>query len=383
MASASSAAPYITLLNRDTWADNRLIRYIRNRRADAIRKHLFASRAQEHPVFSVPWGDYESSLFEHIQDADVVHLHWVAGLFKLKNLIGNLPQKANLLWTLHDMNPITGGYHYETVYDPNKWTRYEKKVVRQHTQAIQSIQNRVCCSAPSAWLTQLAAQSKVFQGTRSAVLRNCVPSKVFYPRNKAACKTKFGLSTEKKTLLFVNHNNDDPNKGLQLLLDAIDLLAKKGLPFQTLTVGANGNSTSLSKHLGPIYAPEKMAEVYSAADYFVIPSNIDNYPNTIIESFACGVPAIGFETGGIPEQIEDGATGYLFRERTCEVLAKTIEKAISATSDDEYIALQQKCLQYVESNNTEQVVAKAHLALYHTLISSQKTCRHESQLHKA
>ena len=45
--------------------------------------------------------------------------------------------------------------------------------------------------------------------------------------------------------------------------------------------------------------------IYSLADIFILPSQIDNYPNTL-ESFACGTPAIASNVGGIPEIVEDG-----------------------------------------------------------------------------
>ena len=49
-----------------------------------------------------------------------------------------------------------------------------------------------------------------------------------------------------------------------------------------------------------------LAEYYSLADVFVIPSLAENYATTTLESMACGTPAVGFDVGGIPEQLAGG-----------------------------------------------------------------------------
>jgi len=54
-----------------------------------------------------------------------------------------------------------------------------------------------------------------------------------------------------------------------------------------------------------------MSLIYSAADVFVVPSTEDNFPNTVLESLACGTPIVGFDIGGINEQIEHGKNGIL------------------------------------------------------------------------
>ena len=49
-----------------------------------------------------------------------------------------------------------------------------------------------------------------------------------------------------------------------------------------------------------------LAEYYSLADVFVIPSLAENYATTTLEAMACGTPVVGFDVGGIPEQLAGG-----------------------------------------------------------------------------
>ena len=256
MARTSSPAPYITLLKRDRIADNKLIRWWRNKKADRILSQVHASRPIEHDVFTVPWGDYDKDLARQTADADVVHLHWVSGLGKLSTLTKNLSPKTVLIWTLHDMNPITGGYHYQEHIDPSVMTPWEQKVIRKRAKTLQGIHKRVICCAPSGWLTSLAANSPVFDGARSRVMRNCIDLATFYPRDKEAMRKQYGLDLKLPTFLFVNHNNDDPNKGLALLKESIQKLRDEGRRFQVVTVGKHGESSELTIHLGSIQDPQ-------------------------------------------------------------------------------------------------------------------------------
>ena len=109
-----------------------------------------------------------------------------------------------------------------------------------------------------------------------------------------------------------------------------------------------------------------MAEIYSAADAFVIPSAMDNYPNTVIEAFACGIPAIGFSTGGIPEQITEGETGYLVLNRSSDALSTAIDRVIQFP--ESFTTMSPNCLEYIQKNNAPEIVTENHLELYNDAI---------------
>lgn len=50
---------------------------------------------------------------------------------------------------------------------------------------------------------------------------------------------------------------------------------------------------------------EQMAENYHAADISINPSKVDNTPNSVIESLACGTPVVSTNVGGIPRLVTD------------------------------------------------------------------------------
>jgi len=49
-------------------------------------------------------------------------------------------------------------------------------------------------------------------------------------------------------------------------------------------------------------------------DVFFYPSSLDAYPNSILEASACALPILASSTGGIPEQVEHGKTGFLMKD---------------------------------------------------------------------
>jgi len=57
--------------------------------------------------------------------------------------------------------------------------------------------------------------------------------------------------------------------------------------------------------------PTDMGHWYDQADVYLNASDIDNMPNSIIESFACGLPVVTTRAGGIPYVVEHERNGLL------------------------------------------------------------------------
>src|SRR5690242_3027712 len=57
--------------------------------------------------------------------------------------------------------------------------------------------------------------------------------------------------------------------------------------------------------------PTEMGRYYDEADIYLNASDIDNMPNSIIESFACGLPVVTTRAGGIPYIVEHERNGLL------------------------------------------------------------------------
>lgn len=74
---------------------------------------------------------------------------------------------------------------------------------------------------------------------------------------------------------------------------------------------------------------EELKDLVRNALFSVVPSEwYENAPYTILESYSCGKAVIGSDIGGIPELIEDGRTGFLFRPKDADDLTTKIKMLI-------------------------------------------------------
>ena len=67
--------------------------------------------------------------------------------------------------------------------------------------------------------------------------------------------------------------------------------------------------------------PEEMPAYYDRSDVYLNSPSIDNMPNSVLEAFACGLPVVSTNAGGIPYIVDNGRTGLLVEINDHEALA--------------------------------------------------------------
>ena len=78
---------------------------------------------------------------------------------------------------------------------------------------------------------------------------------------------------------------------------------------------------------------DDITSVLAELDLLVVPSKHEGMGRVIVEAFSAGVPVVAFATGGIPEVIADGETGFLVFPATPEELAARIRAVILSDAD--------------------------------------------------
>lgn len=68
----------------------------------------------------------------------------------------------------------------------------------------------------------------------------------------------------------------------------------------------------------------KIQTLYDQYDIYVNASNVDNFPGTILEAFASGLPVVSTNAGGIPYIVQNWKTGLLVDMNDCDALADNI-----------------------------------------------------------
>jgi glycosyltransferase involved in cell wall biosynthesis len=151
-------------------------------------------------------------------------------------------------------------------------------------------------------------------GTPFHVVPNCIDLHQFSPReDKEKLKEKYGIPSDRKIILFGAVDPHSNRKGGDLLLNALmELKNPEHYAIAVFGTSSGGDIAGIKTiRLGPVFDPERIAEIYNCADVMCVPSRQDNLPNTCVEAHACGLPIVAFNIGGIPDIVNDRKTGYL------------------------------------------------------------------------
>jgi len=275
--------------------------------------------------FSFSVTDY-NRLHEHpaIKSADIIHLHWVADFIDWPTFFSNICKPV--VWTLHDMNPFQGGFHYaeDIIQNQKSHKNLDEQQAQVKIRAIKNIENLTIC-APSSWLKENSQYSQILGSFHHEHIQYGLDTNVFRKFDQEFAREVFQLPKEAIILLFVSHSIDKYRKGFDLLMSAIDQL--NGKEFVLVAAGKSSSGINNTKiiNVGNINDDRMMALLYSAADAFILPSREDNLPNTMLESLACGTPVIATPVGGMLDVIKDRFNGYLASSVSSESLRKAIE----------------------------------------------------------
>jgi glycosyltransferase involved in cell wall biosynthesis len=61
---------------------------------------------------------------------------------------------------------------------------------------------------------------------------------------------------------------------------------------------------------GPVTGREKL-DLFLSSSVFVLPSYVENFPYTVLEAMAAGLPVVAFAADGVAETVVHGETGFL------------------------------------------------------------------------
>jgi len=132
-----------------------------------------------------------------------------------------------------------------------------------------------------------------------------------------------------------------PSKGLHILIKAFNKLQNSDvvLKIYGLALPYDGFKNYLQLLKGMVTNPkisfmgkydnEKLASILAGMDVLIVPSLwYENSPLTIHEAFMAKMPVIASNIGGIPELVQDGENGFLFRAGDPEDLYQKLCKFI-------------------------------------------------------
>jgi sugar transferase (PEP-CTERM/EpsH1 system associated) len=171
-------------------------------------------------------------------------------------------------------------------------------------------------------LKELHAGRTGFNPDRIAVIHNGVDGQRFFPdpAARARVRQELGLSEDEFCIGCVG--NLLPVKDHMTVLRAVERLGGSDGPWRLLIAGEGPERPTLERFL--IEHPEcrarvslmgtsdRVAELLNAMDVYVLSSAAEGICNSLLEAMSTGLPVIATNTGGNPEVVVDGESGWLF-----------------------------------------------------------------------
>ncbi|MDZ4664856.1 MAG: glycosyltransferase [Bacteroidota bacterium] len=346
---------------------------------ESIESYYLKGHSNQYEHFSFPWSDLEPETLNSIAEADIIHLHWISDGFIDPRKIFKF-QNRKFVWTLHDMNPFTGGCHhndgcekfenncnycYQLNGTRNEYLSYS--ILKYKYEALRDIaSDQLNVVTPSIWLGNLSKKSAILKRFDHHVIRN-MNAFDGSDINVNGLKQKHKIDEKETVFIFVAHHFDNPRKGISILMQALEALNDQNI--KVIAIGEKNDS--FLKHDKIIqfgYVKDKtiLKELYTLADAFILPSKAENFPNTIVESLLCGTPVIASNVGGISEQIT-AENGLLVNLMDVEDWKQKLTWFIANKQKFDRSAIKQKAKQ--DYNN--ETIVEQHIKLYEQLLKKQ------------
>ena len=207
------------------------------------------------------------------------------------------------------------------------------------------------------------------------IIPNPIDTKLFRPINKIKAKKSLKIETKKKVILFGSiDGGKDPRKGADLLFEVLNYLNIKKESIQIVIFGKKNKSQDIFentlfdiKHLGRINSVEKLSNIYSAADIFIIPSRIESFGQTAAEAQSCGTPVAGFNIGGLKDIIAHNKNGILIEPFKTKKMALAIEKLLQ--EEEKILKFSKASRENALHNWDNKKVAKSHINFYKNILN--------------
>jgi L-malate glycosyltransferase len=281
----------------------------------------------QYPLFEYP--PYDLALatrmaeVAEIYQLDILHVHYAiphsvsALLARQMVAAAEKPRRLPFVTTLHgtDITIVGADPSYLPV------TRY-------------AIENSDGVTAISNYLKQRTVQE--FQIRHAIeVIYNFVNCDLYIRDPKAAeHRSEYAASDER---ILVHVSNFRPVKRLGDVIEIFDRV-QKHVPSRLLLMG-DGPERSRAEwlvdqkglrnkveFLGKV---DRVHEKLSVADLMLMPSELESFGLAALEAMACEVPAIATFSGGVPEVIEHGKTGFLAPVGDVEAMAHFATEILS------------------------------------------------------
>ena len=310
-----------------------------------------------------PITDYDLLQSDMVKEADVIHLHWIAGFVDYESFFRGINKPV--VWTLHDENIALGGFHYTR----DKLNNYD--CCKQVEDFFAGIKQKAISKVKELHIVALSEMMQQFVEKQAFLsnrpihrIYNSVDCNVYNIQSQAISRRVLGISENCIVFAFCAYRLYDERKGLKDLIKAIEALANGNIAILCIGGGDLPIDTTVPTFFtGELGSDQLMSFVYSAADYFALPSYQEVFAQTPLEAMACGLPVVAYPCSGTSDLIMD-FNGVVCSDFTVEALMEGMLKLMKGNYDRDRIR------NHIVEHFSSQRIADQYIQLYQTILAS-------------
>jgi glycosyltransferase involved in cell wall biosynthesis len=288
-----------------------------------------------------------NSLEKYIDcNPDVIVLSWISKFICLKT-VRELQKKYNskVYWMFVDMAPMTGGCHFKfecTGFEkkcnncPAVSRPYKGRVAKNFSKKSKyskEINLNILYLAP--WFKAEIKKSSLYSENNmiyTSLSNLIVSDNIFRSLDKKGIRDKYGISYDRKVILFSATNIIDERKGFNHFIRSINKLNfGKSIDVAIIIIGYN--NIDLKKinvnipiiQFGFISDRKELAEIYNLADVYVSTVLDDIGPATLVFAMLCRIPVVTFDVAIAKDLVIHGKNGYVAKNFSPSSITKGVE----------------------------------------------------------
>lgn len=313
---------------------------------------------------------------------DIVHLHDIHGYFIDIPELCSFLKRSNTatVWTFHCEFMYTGRCGH--ALDCEGWktgcrscpdlSRYPKtwffdfaNRMYLEKRALFADFQRLRLVAPSEWLASRMRESIVGDKLID-VVPNGLDTRIFRPRDARALEEKLGIAGH-YCVISVGADLMSPSKGGRWVVELAQRFRGEDVVF--VMVGVENVPSQVPAGLRMLPREEsqdRLAELYSLGDLFLLPSEKETFSMVSAEALACGVPVIGFDSGA-PREVAPEGFGSFVEYGDLNALERLVRAA-----RDEGVGLKSsaECARFARSRYSREAMILAYESIYQQMITS-------------
>ncbi len=328
---------------------------------DEERVRFHKVQVVEYPLFQYP--PYSLALTTKMvevatqMELDLLHVHYAiphaVSAYLAKQMMGG---QLRVVTTLHgtDITLVGGNPNYLPI------TRF-------------ALEQSCCLTAVSEFLKNETIATFGISNPIT-VIPNFVDTDIFVKSDNHTVRKKYAPNGEK---IVMHTSNFRPVKRLGDIVDAFAKVHQE-IPSKLLLVGdgpdrykaeQQAKEHSISDDVIFLGKQQTIAELFSIADVYFLPSETESFGLSALEAMSCEVPVVATCTGGLPELVEHSETGYLCCVGDITEMAEAIKLLLS--DDQRRISMGKEARRRtVERFNVKEITAE-YESYYRNLLDAK------------